>query len=141
MNEEKVGHVLGKLLRGLNARNAGFPWTQLVLGIRWTDGANAGMLISSCFGRSLAAGVLCLDRRSMSAVDGWLYVGVNSFLENEIGARWQFFPERVNAQCPDRWLTVSNPRFSWHHRRSRFLDPLCVPSVDFARRWFRFLVL
>lgn len=33
----------------------------------------------------------------MSAIDGRLNVGVNPFLENEIGARWQFFPERVNA--------------------------------------------
>lgn len=26
VNEEKVGHVLGKLLRGLHTRDAGFPW-------------------------------------------------------------------------------------------------------------------
>lgn len=26
VNKEKVGHVLGKLLRGLDTRDAGFPW-------------------------------------------------------------------------------------------------------------------
>lgn len=85
--------------------------------------------------------MLCLDRRLMSAVDGWLYVRVDSFLENVIGAGGQFFPERVNAQCPDRWLTASKPRFSRYRRRRRFSDPLCVPSIDFARGWLRFLIL
>lgn len=54
VNEEKVGHVLGKLFRGLDTRDAGFPRAQLILGVRWSSGrwllANAGMLISSCFG-------------------------------------------------------------------------------------------
>lgn len=89
VHEEKIGHVLGQLLDGFNTGDAGFPRTQYVLGVRFSTGwrllADASLLISPCFGRRLAARVLCLDGRLVLAIEGRVYVGVNALLENKIG--------------------------------------------------------